>query len=319
MQFAETVRNGLVNRGVAVDRVYTTDAGENPLKLNDGTPLPGGAAAPDLGWNGSGADVASDWNAGRFLIIHRDHGYAEGWGSPGFSSTDVNALTNTNAQLPVVMSINCASGDFDQVNDSFAQTALVKPVGGAVAVFGDTRNSPSWESTQLGFGLVDGLLPSVLPSEGPATAQRLGSALITASCGWPGWRRRRPMPPPRRAVSVAPLRRPVDADVGRRARPGAVRSTRFILQYQAEFPPGGATRRPTACSSRCRRTQRQAFGLLRHGVVVGKALAGNGSVDLPATFDSRPPAPGSLTVALDADGAAPWISRCPACRRLRRP
>ena len=58
------------------------------------------------------------------------------------------------------------------------QQALVKPDGGAVGVFGDTRNSPSWHNSQIGLGFVDALLPSVLPSEGPATKQRMGDALI---------------------------------------------------------------------------------------------------------------------------------------------
>src|SRR5262249_20480393 len=74
VQFAETVRNGLVARGVTVDRVYTTEATENPQKFNDGTDLPSALKRPTFAWNGSGADVSADWNAGRFLIIHRDHG-----------------------------------------------------------------------------------------------------------------------------------------------------------------------------------------------------------------------------------------------------
>ena len=45
-------------------------------------------------------------------------------------------------------------------------------------MFGDTRNSPSWHNSQIGLGFVDALLPSVLPSEGPASKQRMGDALV---------------------------------------------------------------------------------------------------------------------------------------------
>ena len=79
-QFAETVRNGLVKRGVTVDRVYTDDPTTDPKKFNDGTSIPASLQKPTFPWNGTGADVSADWNAGRFLIIHRDHGWSDGWG-----------------------------------------------------------------------------------------------------------------------------------------------------------------------------------------------------------------------------------------------
>jgi CARDB protein len=49
----------------------------------------------------------------------------------------------------------------------------------------------------------------------------------------------------------------------------------------------------------------QPISLLRNGQVIGKAIAGDGSVQVPATFNDGPPAPGELEIALEADGAAP--------------
>ena len=46
IQFAETVRNGLVNRGVAVDRIYGESPGNNPQRFNDGTSLPAALKKP---------------------------------------------------------------------------------------------------------------------------------------------------------------------------------------------------------------------------------------------------------------------------------
>ena len=109
IQFAETVRNGLVARGVAVDRIYDDCPTANPLKFNDGTDLPAALQKPTFAWDGDGADVTAAWNEGRFLMIHRDHGWSDGWGHPGFTTTDVQALQRNGNLLPVVMSINCSS------------------------------------------------------------------------------------------------------------------------------------------------------------------------------------------------------------------
>ena len=177
IQFAETVRNGLAARGVNVQRVYADSPTTSPEKFNDGTAIPASLRKPTFAWDGDSADVTSGWNEGRFLIVHRDHGWSDGWGDPYYTTNDVRTLTN-GANLPVVMSINCASAQYDTDDDSFVQTALVMEGGGAVGVFGDTRNSPSWHNSQIGLGFVDALLPSVLSGEGPTSRQRVGDALV---------------------------------------------------------------------------------------------------------------------------------------------
>ena len=175
--FAERVRTGLVRRGVTVDRIYGDSPTATPLRFNDGTDLPAALRKPTFRWDGSGTDVQDAWNAGRFLMVHRDHGWSQGWGTPGYTAGSVAALRN-GALLPVVLSINCSSGAYDYDESSFATTALTLRDGGAVGVFGDTRDSPSWHNSQIALGFVDGLLPSVLPDEGPAAKQRAGDALI---------------------------------------------------------------------------------------------------------------------------------------------
>ncbi len=177
IQFAETARNGLAARGVAVDRIYEDNPTTNPLKFNDGTNLPNALKKPTFPWDGDGADVSAAWNNGRFMVVHRDHGWSDGWGDPFFTTTEVDALTNSNDNLPVVLSINCASARYDDDETSFVQNSLVKPTGGAVGAFGDTRNSPSWHNSQIALGFIDALLPSVLAGEGPSSKQRVGDAL----------------------------------------------------------------------------------------------------------------------------------------------
>ena len=176
-KLSETVRNGMLAAGKTVDRVYTTTA-MTPTQFYDGTPLPAALLKPGFAWNGTGADVSADWNAGRFLILHRDHGNPGGWGNPDFGTGNIPGLTN-GAKLPVVFSINCASGKFDDAGPNFSEQLVEKASGGAVGVIGDSRNSPSNTNSHLAAGLIDAIFPATLGAYGSATPiLRMGDVLV---------------------------------------------------------------------------------------------------------------------------------------------
>lgn len=213
IETSEFIRNEMVDRGYTVPRLYTrtVDNGgyciaqnaagvctqtqaaysgdATPRRYFNGTPIPA-AIGPGSGfaWNADAADVSAAWNDGRFLFIHRDHGWPGGWGDPGFSTGNVDALSN-GERLPVVWSINCASGMFDNetaggtygTNSSgvyFAERLLRKADGGAIGVIGDTRNSPTWANNALTRGFADAVWPGTVPSFGGNTAKkRLGDTL----------------------------------------------------------------------------------------------------------------------------------------------
>ena len=254
--------------------------------------------ANGFGWNGTGAQVSAGWNEGRFMVVHRDHGWSDGWGTPGYGTADVQALTNAN-RLPVVLSINCSSGAYDYDETSFAGEALVKADGGAVGVFGDTRDSPSTANTQMSLGFVDALLPSVLPAEGPATKQRTGDAL--------NWGKMRlngisPLPNgttrsefylwhyygdpsmqmwgggnPPIVFNPALIKAIFKATPGRPAVRG---------QRHAAAGPSSASR--SACCATARSSARRC--------------GGDGSATIPASFGDGSVKPGELEVAFEADG-----------------
>ncbi|MCW2997118.1 MAG: peptidase gingipain [Solirubrobacterales bacterium] len=311
IQFAEKVRNGLVRRGVAVDRIYGESPGNNPQRFNDGTALPAALTKPTFAWNGTGAQVSAGWNQGRFMVIHRDHGWSDGWGTPGYGTADVNALTN-GSLLPVVLSVNCSSGAYDYDETSFAGESLVKADGGSVGVFGDTRDSPSWHNTQIALGFVDAMLPSILPGEGPPTKQRTGDALINGKL---------------RLAGLAPPSRP-----GIAGGDGSTRNELYLWHYFGDpsmqmwgggnppivFDPAVFTAvykslppvpgdpapyevnvtLPAALAG-------QPISLLRNGQVIGKAFAGAGVATIPASFGDGSVKPGELEVAFEGDGAQP--------------
>lgn len=204
-EVSEYVRAELLQQGYNVQRIYrrTVDDGcescdperdpylgdITPRYYYDGTDLP-----MDIGpgsgfaWNGDTQDVADAINDGAFLVMHRDHGWPSGWSNPRFTSTNIVDLLSNGAFRPVVFSINCSSGLFDdEANPGaegttatgvyFAERMLRDP-DGAVGVIGDTRVSPSWPNTALAKGLFDAIWPGTLPSFGNNTSKRrLGDIL----------------------------------------------------------------------------------------------------------------------------------------------
>ncbi|MEA2449852.1 MAG: hypothetical protein QOG63_1784 [Thermoleophilaceae bacterium] len=313
--FDETARNGILSTpgfGLSVDRIYATyPAGVTPLGFHDGTALPAELQKPAFAWDGTGADVAAAWNEGRYLMIHRDHGWTHGWADPVFTSEDADALTN-GAQLPVVLSINCSSGAFQDDTHSFASAALTNPNGGAAGVFGDTEVSPTNHNSQLGLGFLDALLPRVLSGEGPDSKLRVGDALIYGK---------------QRLAGISAPSGP-----GITGGDGNTRNELYLWHYfgdpsmqmwggdpiayptindfRAVFDAGATGPGPDPAPYGVRVTlptayNGQPFALLRNGQVVGKAVAAGGTAVVPASLDNSQPKPGELFVAFEGDGAVP--------------
>src|SRR5262245_17698201 len=308
VQFAETVRDGLAGLGVAVDRIYKDNPVTAPTKFNDGTSLPASLLKPTFPWTGNGSDITAAWNAGRFLVVHRDHGWSDGWGAPGYTTADVDALTN-GAKLPVLLSINCASAAYDVDDTSFVQDALVNPNGGAAGVFGDTRNSPSSHNSQIALGFVDALLPSILPSEGPSTKQRVGDALVLGKLRLAG------ISPPASDGSTRdelylwhyfgdPTMQMWGGDSSQIVLPPKI----YEMIYK-EIPPWPVPNPPDPPPYAVEvslpvELAGQPVSLLQDGEVIGKAIIGeDGRAEVAPLFvDGKQ---GDLAIALDADGYAP--------------
>ncbi|MBN1419432.1 MAG: hypothetical protein JXP34_11690 [Planctomycetes bacterium] len=191
IQTMETVRSGLIAAGKTVERLYTSNTGYHPSyagdttprRYYDGTSLPA-AIGPGSGfsWNATVNDVIASFNAGRFLVIHRDHGGQNGWVYPGLSTSNVASLSN-GTLLPVLFSVDCATGFFDNetAGGDYGTTSggvyllealLRKSGGGVVGALGDTRNSPTWANNALTRGFADAIFPGVLPSYGSNTRIR---------------------------------------------------------------------------------------------------------------------------------------------------
>jgi len=159
---SEEVRDYLLSEGYDGERIYCTKSYINPTHYNngyygDGEPLPPELLRPTFAWDGDAADIINAIESGVFILNHRDHGSEGGWGDPYFQSSHIAGLTNGDL-TPVVFSINCLTGKFDNY-DCFCEKFIRKDGGGAVAIFGASRVSYSGYNDFLCRGFYDAIWP----------------------------------------------------------------------------------------------------------------------------------------------------------------
>ena len=192
----ERVRDYFVARGNPTARAYSAAPNLLPKKFQDGRELPDDLRKPGFAWNAKAADVLSMLNDYQnYIVLHRDHGGAEGWSQPRFVVDDVDDMasvptTPVRGTLPIVFSINCSTGTYDQETDFYEDEngvrkpnnapwsqpgsrgyaeSLLRRAGGAVAVIAASRISYSGNNDAL----VDGMFGSIFsdyPKYNPATA-----------------------------------------------------------------------------------------------------------------------------------------------------
>jgi hypothetical protein len=195
VETTERVRDHAVGLGYNVPRLYTAAASSNPMFYNGGAAMPAALNKPGFPWNSTKTDIANAINQGSALVYHRDHGWWDGWGDPSFLTSDLSLVSVTNNQYPVVFSINCASGVYDNETvdlgtnkvglgygmsptTTYWAEAFMRKSDGALAIIGDTRQSSSTDNNQLTFGLFDGVFPGLISTFGTSSpVQRLGDLL----------------------------------------------------------------------------------------------------------------------------------------------
>ena len=92
--------------------------------------------------------VSTAVNSGASIINYCGHGSPTSWGTTGFSNSDVASLTNGD-MLPIIFSVACNNGNFQDPGDCFAEAWLKKQNGGAVMFLGATISQP-WQPPMRG-------------------------------------------------------------------------------------------------------------------------------------------------------------------------
>lgn len=161
-QSSECVRDYVLSHGKNIQRAYYTKPAVTPQYWNKSTyslgePIPNELKKPGFTWTANGKDITKAINNGVFYLLHRDHGAISMWEHPSYTKQDISGLANGNL-LPVVFSINCSTGKFD--DNCFAETFLRKEGGGCVGIFAATNLSYSGYNDALTTGMFDAIWPA---------------------------------------------------------------------------------------------------------------------------------------------------------------
>lgn len=144
--------------------VYEAYSSTNPQYWNNGKfsfgePLPYYLKRNNYNWEGNIDEIYENFDYGALYVVYRGHGNIDRWGMPSFRNQEVNQLKNDN-KLPVIFSITCLTGKFDDTTSCLAENFLKRNGGGGVAVFAATENSLSGNNDGLICGMLDAIWPT---------------------------------------------------------------------------------------------------------------------------------------------------------------
>jgi PKD repeat protein len=136
--------------------------------------IPASPNQVNCSWYGTAQNVITGINNGAFMLQHRDHGFEQGWGEPGFQSSHINSLNNTD--LTFVWSVNCLTGKYNISSECFAEKFHRHTSGGnnsgAVGINAASEVSYSFVNDTYVWGAYDNMWPEFLPTYGSTPTER---------------------------------------------------------------------------------------------------------------------------------------------------
>jgi hypothetical protein len=81
-------------------------------------------------------NVVSELNKGQYIVEYAGHGSIDGWEI--FNAQDIPKLKN-DRMLPIIFSLACSTGQYDNPNKDSLAEAFIKAQNGAIAFFGASR------------------------------------------------------------------------------------------------------------------------------------------------------------------------------------
>lgn len=122
---------------------------------------------------GTPTQVVNAINSGSFLLQHRDHGMYTGWGEPGFTTSYISQLTNSN--LTFIYSINCQTGAYHNPSGCPSEASFVEVFyrykynsqnSGALGMVCPSEVSYSFVNDTYCWGMYDNMWPNFMPDYG---------------------------------------------------------------------------------------------------------------------------------------------------------
>lgn len=162
VQTSELIRNRVEGHSKDVKRVYYTLPDISPMRFFNGNLLPIELRRENYAWAGNANHIVDSINSGVFYVFHRDHGAIHAWEKPSMQIADIERLQN-GEKLPVVFSINCLTGRYNNgANDCFSEAFLKKQNGGCVAIIAASRES----FTPYNDDMADNIFKAIWPTSG---------------------------------------------------------------------------------------------------------------------------------------------------------
>ena len=216
VEYAERIRDHLISQEYDYNVImnysaYVRDTRPRPDSIWNGDPLGSHLLDPNFIWINASSlhldeaadNITANFNDGRFLVYHLDHGGSynmvylngdtdqrEGWMQPCFNVTDIASLSNVN-WTPLVISISCHTGWFDGETDQSAMGSMFAAKsyecmaemltrylwGGAVAMIASSRASYNIPGGDMLNGIMQAFFPGLLPY-GNQPIYEMGAALL---------------------------------------------------------------------------------------------------------------------------------------------
>jgi len=181
-------KNSLNKQPVRINAVYQGNPNSDPWSTATNTATvvnyfgPNGtgyipATPQELGGfsGGTPSQVNDALNAGSFMLQHRDHGYEQGWGEPGYTSSNIPGLTNV-GKLSYIMSVNCLTGKYNYSSEVFAEKfhryTYNNQNAGAVGILAASEVSYSFVNDVFVWGMYDNMWTNFLPDYGALFEER---------------------------------------------------------------------------------------------------------------------------------------------------
>jgi len=185
LQTMERIRERL-HQSIRVNTIYQNqnkDHASIQLYYRDGSEVDN--AVPFLNSSDSKAAILEAFRSGERIIVHRDHGYMDGWSRPNFKIPDTWEITpDVNPSSPatkpsIVFSMNCLSGHFmgekslklpKPYNDCFSEALVIGvdlPDGTKLnlncpAVIAAVDESPTFHNDWLIKAIFDGIYGGII-------------------------------------------------------------------------------------------------------------------------------------------------------------
>lgn len=145
------------------ERIYACETDVQPqrwsLHYSMGYPIPSELRKPFFPWSGNGSQIIKAVNEGCNILTYHAHGEPTGWRNLHFGIKELAGLQNNT--FPIVFSITCLTGKYNNGADNFAKKFLCMPTGGCASIIAASGVTFSKYNDALMCAMFKSIFPSL--------------------------------------------------------------------------------------------------------------------------------------------------------------